>query len=35
MVGPFTKCPQLRLDLALALTVLRMRGLDDSPVPGT
>jgi purine catabolism regulator len=34
MVGPFTENPQLRLDLALALTVLRMRGLDDCPAPG-
>jgi len=30
MVGPFTEDPHLRLDLALALTVLRMRGLDDA-----
>jgi purine catabolism regulator len=28
LVGPFTQDPHLRLDLALALTVLRMRGLD-------
>ena len=27
MVGPFTRDPALRLDLALALRVLRMRGL--------
>jgi purine catabolism regulator len=29
MVGPFTHDPHLRLDLALALTVLQMRGLED------